>query len=203
MKEKIIEIGKKLDLKGFAPGISGNISVRCEDAFYISASGKKLSELSNETVVKVDLDGILIEGDRKPSSEKNLHSGIYKLREDINAIIHCHSPKIATLSVCHIPMDKKLLADCVYYFDKIPLVSYAMPSSEELVQNTLPFFEKYNAVILANHGFLVGAKNLDEAFYLAETAEFNAEVYINSLILNRINSLNEQAIADIDKLAGR
>ena len=201
MKNKIIEIGKKLDLKGFAPGISGNISARTDRGFLISGSGKKLSELSEDTIVEIDFAGNILDGSFKPSSEKNLHSKIYQLRPDINAIIHCHSPKTATLATCHIPMDKKLLADCVFYLKEIPLAPYALPGSEKLVENVAPLFENYHAVLLANHGIIIGAKDLDNAFYLAETAEFNAEVYINALSLNLYKSLSDKDVEEIYNLA--
>lgn len=201
MKNKIIEIGKKLDLKGFASGISGNISVRTDRGLLISGSGKKLSELSKNTIVEIDFNGNILEGDCKPSSEKNLHSKIYQLRPDINAIIHCHSPKTATLAACHIPMDKKLLADCVFYLKEIPLAPYALPGSEKLVENVAPLFKNYHAVLLANHGIIIGAKDLDNAFYLTETAEFNAEVYINALSLNLAKSLSDKDVEDIYNLA--
>ena len=201
MKNKIIEIGKKLDLKGFAPGISGNISVRTKKGLLISASGKKLSELDENAIVEIDFDGNILDGNCKPSSEKNLHSAIYKIRPDINAVIHCHSPKTATLAACHIPMDKKLLADCVFYLKEIPLAPYAMPGSEQLVKNVAPLFKKYHAVLLANHGIIIGAKDLDNAFYLTETAEFNAEVYINAGIIGAPKTLSLNDVEDIYNLA--
>lgn len=200
MKNKIIEIGKKLDTKGFAPGISGNISIRTDNGLLISASGKKLSELTEDSIVEIDFAGNIIDGKAKPSSEKNLHSKIYQIRNDINAIIHCHSPKTATLATCHIPMDKKLLADCVFYLKEVPLAPYALPGSKKLVENVAPLFKNYHAVLLANHGIIIGAKNLDDAFYLTEIAEFNAEVYINTHTINSVKSLSSKDVEEIYNL---
>ena len=200
MKKQIINIGHQLGQNHFTIGTSGNISVKCKDGFLISASGTKLSQLCEEDIVLTDFDGNLIEGNKKPSSEKNLHSAIYKLRPDFGAIIHSHAPKTATLAACHIAMDKKLLADCVFYFKEIPLAPYAMPSSDELVQNTAPFFKNHNAVLMANHGLIVAADTLQNALYLVELAEFNAEVYINSMLLKSGHPLDTKAIEDIQKL---
>ena len=94
-------------------------------------------------------------------------------------------------------MNKKLLADCVFYFKEIPLAPYAMPSSDKLVKNTIPFFKEYNAVLLANHGLVVAADTIENAFCLTETAEFNAEVYINSMMLKTPNALSKSDVAEI------
>ena len=200
MKQKIIAIGKKLGVNGYSAGISGNISIRQKNGFYITSSGSKLSELKRNDIIFVDFDGNCNRFAKKPSSEKNLHLEIYKLRHDINAIIHCHSPKCTSLATCHIPMDKKLLADSVFYFGEIPLAPYAMPSSEELVKKTLPFFENHNAVLMSNHGIIIGADTLENALFLTETAELNAEVYINSILLKSPYSLSESDVSDIYNL---
>ena len=197
MKQKIIETGKILGGHGFTPGLSGNISMRCDNGFIISTSGSRLSNLKEEDVVFVNHDGSYDVNGKKPSSEKNLHNAIYKIRDDINAIIHCHCPKCTTLAACHIPMNKKLLAECVFYFKEIPVAPYAMPSSDALVQNTAPLFENHNAVLMANHGIIIGADTIENALYLTETAEFNAEVYINSASLNSGCSLTPEQVTEV------
>ena len=197
MKQKIIDTGKFLGTKGFAPGLSGNISMRCDNGFIITASGSRLGDLQFDDIVFMNFDGSYDENCKKPSSEKNLHNEIYHLRSDINAIIHCHAPKSATLAACHIPMDRKLLADCVFYFKEIPVAPYAMPSSDALVHNTAPLFENHNAVLMANHGIIIGADSLENALYLVETAEFNAEVYINAISINSGCSLSPESVSEV------
>lgn len=199
-EEKIIEIGKRLGVRNYTPGMSGNISVRTENGIYITASGTCLADLKKEDIVFIDFDANLIKGKKKPSSEKNLHVEIYKKRNDIKALVHCHSPKLSAFAVANIQLDKHILAENTFYFGEIPLADYAMPSSQKLVENTAKYFDNYNAVLLANHGFIVGAKDLDEAYYLTETAETTAQIYIDAQILGGAHELSENDVKDVFEL---
>ena len=96
MKNEIIKYGKKLGDKNMSPATSGNISVRCGENILITASGTCLSDLAEDEIVLIDKNSNILEGGKKPSSEKNLHIAVYNLRPDINAIIHCHATVCAS-----------------------------------------------------------------------------------------------------------
>lgn len=200
IKSLIIKYGKKLYEKNMSPATSGNISVRYEENALITASGTCLGDLEKEDIVLIDKNSKVIEGEKKASSEKNLHNKIYELRPDINAIIHCHSPYTSAFAVCHIPLSKPIISENVFYFGEIPVADYALPGSEQLVDNTAKYFLQHNAVLLANHGIIIAAKNLKEAYYLTETAETFAQIYINSMILGGAKELSEKQIKEIYEL---
>lgn len=200
IKNLIIKYGKKLYEKNMSPATSGNISVRYEENALITASGTCLGDLEKEDIVLIDKNSKVLEGEKKASSEKNLHNKIYELRPDINAIIHCHSPYTSAFAVCHIPLSKPIISENVFYFGEIPVADYALPGSEKLVDNTAKYFLQHNAVLLANHGIIIGAKNLKEAYYLTETAETFAQIYINSMILGGAKELSEKQIKEIYEL---
>lgn len=200
IKSLIIKYGKKLYEKNMSPATSGNISARYEENALITASGTCLGDLEKEDIVLIDKNSKVIEGEKKASSEKNLHNKIYELRPDINAIIHCHSPYTSAFAVCHIPLSKPIISENVFYFGEIPVADYALPGSEQLVDNTAKYFLQHNAVLLANHGIIIGAKNLKEAYYLTETAETFAQIYINSMILGGAKELSEKQIKEIYEL---
>lgn len=200
LKIEIIKYGYKLGEKNMTPGTSGNISVRFGKNTLISASGTCLADLSVDEIVEIDSTCKVLDSERKASSEKNLHNAIYQLRPDINAIIHCHSPYVSSFAVCHIPMSKPIISENVFYFGEIPVAQYALPGSQKLVENTVEFFNNHNAVLLANHGIIIGAKTLKDAYYLMETAETYAQIYINSLVLGGAKDLSEQDIEEIKQL---
>lgn len=199
-RKEIIKYGKLLGEKNMSPATSGNISVRFDDNTLISASGTCLYDLTEEDIVLIDKKAKVIDGTKKPSSEKNLHNAIYALRPDINAIVHCHSPYVSSFAVCHIPLSKPIISENVFYFGEIPIADYALPGSEQLVENTVKYFEKHDAVLLANHGIIIGANNLKNAYYLMETAETFAQIYINSIILGGAKELSQKDIEEIYKL---
>ena len=200
LKQSIIKYGKKLGDKNMSPSTSGNISVRVQENCLITASGSCLGDLSEEDIVLIDSKSNVIDGNKKASSEKNLHNAIYQMRSDINAIIHCHSPYVSTFAVCQIPLSKPIISENVFYFGEIPVADYALPGSEKLVENTAKFFAKHNAVLLANHGIIIGAKDLKNAYYLMETAETFAQIYLNSILLGGAKELTSKDIEEIYQL---
>lgn len=199
LKKEIIKYGQKLGQKNMTPGTSGNISVKTNNNVLISGSGTCLADLTEDEIVLMDLDSNSLDG-KKPSSEKNLHNAIYKLRPDINAIIHCHSPYTSAFAVCHIPLSKPIISENVFYFGEIPVADYALPGSEKLVENTAKFFQKHDAVLLANHGIIIGGKNLKETYYKMETAEAYAQIYLNSILLGGAKDLTKNDIEEIYQL---
>lgn len=199
-KKLIINTGKKLGEKNMSPATSGNISIRVDNNILITGSGTCLYELTEEDIVLMDTEGNVIEGNKKPSSEKHLHAKIYQMRNDLNAIVHCHSPYASTFAVCHKPLSRPIISENVFYFGEIPLADYAMPSSDKLVENTAKFFDVHDAVLMANHGIIVGGKDLKDAYYKTETAEVYAQIYLQSLMLGSPVDLSRQEIEEIYEL---
>ena len=138
---EIIEYGKLCGVKNYTPGYSGNISARFKSGFLITTSGSSNGYLRPEQVVYTDFDGNSLEKGKKPSSEKFLHIEIYKQRPDINYIIHVHSPYLSSFASSGKDLMAPIMAENVFYFGGIPLADYALPSTMELVENTIKYFD--------------------------------------------------------------
>lgn len=202
LKDELIKYGVMIDNKGFSPGTSGNLSVRFEDKIIITSSGSSNGSLSYDDLVLMDFEGNCVESDSKsvPSSEKMLHVGFYKKRPDINAIVHVHPTFLSSFAAARKSLEEAVMAENVYYFGKIPLADYALPSSMQLVENTSKYFDKYNAVLMANHGFIVGDVNLKEAYLKLELAESYAQVVLNTKLLGGAVLLTDTEVAEIEAL---
>lgn len=199
-KQEIIKYGKLAGDRNLSPGISGNISVRCGDNIVITASGTASGFLNEDDISVIDFEGNLVEGKQKASKEKLLHIAFYKKRNDINAICHFHSPYMGAFAVSDLAMKEKVLPDIVFHFDEFPIAKYAVPGSEELVKNTSIYFDKHDAVIMGNHGFIVGGKDIKDAFLKAETCETYAKTLILSKILGGAKILNKEQVNEIYSL---
>lgn len=199
-KKEIKEIGKLVGEKGYSPGLSGNISKRVEDKIVITSSGSSNGFLEDDELTVIDFSGNIIQGEKKASSEKKLHIEFYKQRPDINAIIHVHPVFLCSFAAARIPLDKPVLAENVFYFGQIPLAEYALPSSDELVEKTAKYFKAYNAVLMANHGVIVGDVNFKQAYLKLELAETYAQVVLNTKLLGGAVLLNDKEVEDIYKL---
>ena len=198
-REKIIEIGKRLYDRRLTFGTSGNISIRHNaKESVITGTGTRLGCLLQDDVVLISSEGDDIDG--KGSSEKYLHTAIYSLREDVGAIIHVHSLALTAFSCARKAINQNIHPENILVFDDIPLAPYGMPSSRELVENTVNFFENRDVVLMANHGVVACGKDLDEAFTKIEMAEANAQLIINAQILGGGVSLNKNEVEDLIRL---
>lgn len=200
LKKIIIEYGKIIDKKTFSPGTSGNLSLRYGDKILITASGASNGKLDDKNLSIIDFEGKVLKGNSHASSEKMLHVEIYKKRPEINAIIHVHPVYLSSFAAARKSLEAPVMAENVIYFGGIPLADYATPSSMELVENTAKFFDKYNAVIMANHGFVVGDIDMQQAYLKLELAESYAQVVLNSMILGGPVNLSEEDVAKIQAL---
>jgi len=174
---------KALYNKGLAPGCSGNASIRKGSFVAISPSGCSLNDVNSENIVEIDFQGNVINQGRA-STEKMMHILIYKNRADIGAIIHTHSPYLSTFALAGKAIENNAIVELPYLFqNKVPLVSYNPPGSNELATETAEIFKTYDAAILQNHGAIVGAKTIKEAFYKYEVLEYTARVIIQEKLL--------------------
>ena len=192
--KKIIEYGKLCGEKNYTPGYSGNISARYKDGMLITTSGSSNGYLSENEIVYTDFEGKSLEDGKKPSSEKFLHIEIYKKSPDISYIIHVHAPYLSSFASAGKDLMAPIMAENVFYFGGIPLADYALPSTMELVENTVKFFDKFDAVLMANHGFVVASKTIEDAYMKLELAESYAQVVLNTYLLGGAKLLsNSQA----------
>ena len=200
LKKELIEYGKLAGVKNFTPGYSGNFSARYEDKILITSSGSANGYLSEDELVLMDFDGNVVEGNKKASSEKMLHVEFYKQRPDVNYIIHVHSPYLRSFAWWRIPLDVPVMAENVFYFGQIPLAAYGLPGSMSLVEKTAKYFKDYNAVLMANHGFIVGDKTIKDAFLKLELAESYAQVVVNTKILGGAVLFTNKEVDEINSL---
>ncbi len=202
LTNQIISYGKLCGKKNFTPGYSGNISARYKKGMLITTSGSSNGYLTKKHIVYTDFDGNSLEKGKKPSSEKFLHIEVYKQRPDINYIIHVHPPYLSSFASAAKDLMAPIMAENVFYFGGIPLAEYALPSTRELVDNTIKYFDKYDAVLMANHGFIVGANTIEDAYLKLELAESYAQVVLNTEILDGARLLSESQAEEILALRG-
>ncbi len=203
IKKELIKYGKIAGKKNLTPGVSGNLSARYGENIVITISGSANGYLSEDDFVVIDFDGNVVEGDKKPSSEKMLHVEFYKLRPDVNYIVHVHSPFLSSFASSGIALDEPIMAENVFYFGSIPLAEYGMPSSMDLVNKTAKYFKDFDAVMMANHGFIVGGKTIKETYLKLELAESYAQVVFNTKMLGGAVLLNEKQVEEINLLRGK
>ena len=190
-RKLIVEYGKLLVTKGLTTGTGGNISIFDKEKKYfaISPSGIDYFETEPEDVVIMDLDGKVVEGARKPSSEWMMHLIFYKKRDDVEAVVHTHSRFSSTISCMR--WDIPALHYYVAFAGKtIPCAKYASYGTQELADNAFEGMGEGKAALLANHGLITIGRSVKEAFLIAEMSEEMAEYYY------RTKSIGEPVLLD-------
>ena len=177
--ETAVWIARSLFDRQKTSGASANLSFRHRNDIYISSTGSCFGRLTPDEFSRITLDGELI-GGPLPSKEYPLHRKLYEKDGSIAAVIHIHSP-YATLWSC---LDHENVCDVLPAYTpylkmrlgSVGLIPYAPPGSEELFELFELNMQKSNGYLLKNHGPIVGAKSLMEAFYCIEELEDSARI---------------------------
>ena len=185
IKATIIKYAKMLNSRKLSALRSGNISVRYNDGFLITSSGKKYSTLKNKDIVFVSLEGIFDKNKGIPSSEWKFHQDIYKNKKEAKAIVHAHSTNATAVST-----HKKGIPAFHYMVTMaggkdIKCAKYATYGTRELSKNILKALKGRKACLIANHGQIAFDEDLSKAFELAEEVENISLQYITSLKLGK------------------
>lgn len=200
-RELIVEYGKKMLEADLTKGTGGNISIylREEKLMAITPSGVEYFKTRPEDIVIMDLDGKVIDGNRKPSSEYSMHKVLYENREDIDSVVHLHSTWAATISCIgqDLPAVHYLVA--VSGGRNVRCAKYATFGTPELANNAFKAMKDRYVVLLANHGLLAGAKDLANAYNKAEEIEFCCELYCKAKSIGEPDILSDQ---EMDKVLG-
>jgi L-fuculose-phosphate aldolase len=177
-REEVVLFGKKLISSGLTTGSGGNLSLFDADKelIAITPSGVDYDHMTAESVVIVDIQGNVVEGGLKPSSELAFHLALYRNFPETRAVAHTHSVYATTFACLRweIPPIHYLVG---FAGKKVPLASYETFGTEELAGGLVEAISGYKAALIANHGLVAMGRNLKEAFNVAEETEFVARVY--------------------------
>jgi len=186
IKEEIAKYAHMMEAEGFGNSYEGNISIKDGDLVYISPSQTRKSTLQPEQVAVVDFNtGEQIDGPLKYSSELPMHLASYKARPDAGAVIHSHSMYLMAFAMCHKDIDFKISHELLGLFKKIPCAAYGRAGTDDIYKDAVVLLKQYDCVLLANHGSLLVAKNMDTAFARLESAESMARIFT---IVNQIGT---------------
>lgn len=166
---------------GMTTTSGGNLSIKDENGdIWITPAGVDKGSLNRRDMVCVQADGT-VRGIRKPSSEFPFHRKIYEARPDLKAVIHAHPPALVSFSIVRRIPDTRLLPNERRICGEIGMAPYALPGSEQLGENIAAVFARgVNTVMLENHGVVVGANDLIQAFDRFETLDFCARLEIEA-----------------------
>jgi L-fuculose-phosphate aldolase len=201
LKKELVEICHKIHSKGFVSATDGNVSVRIKkNKILCTPTSLPKEKVTEKDLVVLDLNGNVLSGLRKPSTEIKMHLAIYTEREDVNAVIHTHPIYATAFASSKLALDIPFLPEVILNLGLVPVCEYATPSTDEVVKSIFPFIRKTNLLLLQNHGAVTYGKNLEEAFYLLEKLEHTAKIFAVAMSFNGVRPLSKKQLKDLYKV---
>ena len=127
-KAEILDAGRKIYQRGLVAANDGNLSVRVGDnALWVTPTGVSKGAMTEDMLVKLSLDGTVLEGTRKPSSETKMHLRIYQENPAVRAVVHAHPPAATAFAAAGLPLDRPVLQEAVVQLGTVPVAPFALP----------------------------------------------------------------------------
>jgi L-fuculose-phosphate aldolase len=201
IREEICEVGRRTWLKGWVASNDGNISMRLGDRYIITTpTGVSKGFMTPDMLIKADMNGNIIDGYLKPSSELKIHLEAYNKRDDVKAFVHAHPPISTGYAVANIPLDFKTLPEIIIGLGRIPLADYGTPSTTELSDSISELLKCHDAILLANHGAITVGPDVMAAYYKMESVEHFAVISLTAHQLGGMTPISEPNVRKLEQI---
>jgi L-fuculose-phosphate aldolase len=199
LRELICEIGRRAYARGMGAANDGNISVLLDDGTLLcTPSGVSKGFMTPDMICLTDRSGRLLEDHgRPPSSEITMHLRVYERRGDVRAVVHAH-PLYATVhAVCGRPLTQQIMPESTMFLGEVPITPYGLPSTPELSDAITPYLDRYDAILLENHGALTYGHDLTSAYFRMEALDYYAKVIYLSAQYGGAKEFNTEQVAKL------
>jgi L-fuculose-phosphate aldolase len=197
-REEIVRYGRMLHQRCFVAAMDGNLSVRLdEDRILVTPTCVSKGAMRSTDLVVVDQDGARVTGRRNVTSEIGMHLLIYRMRPDVQAIVHAHPPTATGFAAAGMALTEPLVCEVVMGLGCIPLARYGTPGTSELAKTLEPYVPHYDAILMSNHGVVTYGDTIEHAYMKMETVEHFAQIALVTHLLGRQQPLS---VVEIEKL---
>jgi len=191
LRREIIRCGALLHTCGFIAATDGNLSVRLDsERVLVTPTGMSKGMMKTSDLVIVDMEGRKLKGRREVTSEIGMHLLVYRMRPDVNAVVHAH-PRTATgFAAAGMALNQPLVCEVVIGLGQIPLAPYGTPGTPELAETLKPLIPDFDAILMANHGVVTYGSDLQSAYMKMETVEHFAQITLVTQLLGKQQPLD-------------
>ena len=184
IREELCAYGRKIADKGLVAGAGGNISAREGSLIWMKPSGFAMDELSPDDLAGVDIaTGKVVEGRTKPTSEVNMHLAVYRLRPEVNAVFHTHSPWASGVLAATGEEMKPMFAEFINDLGVVSTLPYLPPTTQKLADAVAGVAEKSDTIFLRNHGVVAMGEVMKQAYYRVLVVEDAAKSLVAAKIM--------------------
>jgi L-fuculose-phosphate aldolase len=177
-REALLHYASTIWERGWVANHEGNLSVRLGPGrFLCSPTSFSKVDITERDLIVVDDEGNRLRGFRRPFSEFALHRAVYEHRPDANAVIHAHPRSSTAFSVVGRGLPRPIVAEAVVSIGPVvPLVPFAAPGTRAFTANLVDYLERFDVLILENHGVLSFGDDLEQAYLRLEYCEHLADI---------------------------
>jgi ribulose-5-phosphate 4-epimerase/fuculose-1-phosphate aldolase len=183
-KRDVVETAQRLTERGYLMATGGNLSVRIpgRTAFAVTPSNYDYMKMVPDDICVLDFDLKAIEGERHPSVESSLHAGIYRVRSDVNAVIHTHQVHASAMALLGVPIPALFDEQARFIGRSVEIIPYGPSGTGFLTRRVVKAVKSHaNAYIMKNHGVLCLGHYLERAAHNVEIVEKCAHAYLMAL----------------------
>ncbi len=203
--DALLDAGRRLHAAGLLAASDGNLSVRLPNGLIaMTPSGVPKARLRREDLAHLTLEGEVVAG--HPSSERAMHLAIYRAVPEARAVVHAHPPTAIAWTLARPELQElpsEGLPEVILAAGRIPIVPIALPGTEAMGTNLLPFLPAHRLLVLARHGGLCWGESMDEAAGGLERLEQVAEILWKAETLGGAKPLPPADLAELRALRAK
>lgn len=197
-REELIAFCHKVYEKEFVSAYDGNLSVRTPNGtILITRSAVCKGDVTGNDILEINMNGEIISGSGKISTENKLHLFIYQNRKEVNAVVHAHPVYATAFASARESLDRPIFPEVILTLGRIPLCKYATPSTDELPESLKNHINYANVFMLENHGAVSIGVNIKQAYFRMEKLEHTAKTMF---VANKLGGVKEIPKYKLDAL---
>jgi L-ribulose-5-phosphate 4-epimerase len=197
LRAEVCRLHAELPRNALVAWTSGNVSARdpATGLVVIKPSGIRYEDLTPASMVVVDMNGKVIEGRHKPSSDTFAHVYVYRQRADVNGMVHTHSTFATAWAAAGKPIPPVLTAICDEFGGPIPVGAYAKIGGDEIGQEIVRSIGSSPAILMKNHGVFTVGRTPEAAVKAAVMVEDVARTVFYALQLGQPDEIPAEEVA--------
>ena len=178
LKKQVLDYAQRAYTSGLMAGTSGNLSVLSEDGkMIITPSSINYMTMTPDDVMVIELDGTILEGPHRPSSEWPMHAEIYKNKPGVRSVVHTHSPYATAFSVVNEPIPLILIEMIPFLKGPVPIAPVASQGTVAVGEGVVEALKDSVSCLMQNHGAVTIGQTLEQAYMRTEYVEDAAKIY--------------------------
>jgi L-ribulose-5-phosphate 4-epimerase len=199
LRQEVWQLHLELPKNNLVAWTTGNLSARDPETglVVIKPSGVKYEDLTPENMIIVDLQGEIVEGELKPSSDTASHLYIYRHRPDVFGVVHTHSRYATAFAAVNKPIPVYLTAIGDEFGCAIPCGGFALIGGEEIGKVVIESIGDSPAVLLKNHGVFTIGPNAEAALKSAVMVEDVAATVWMALQIGQPDEISSENVAKL------